>query len=268
MQAKTHMHKLGHTRSSHQVDHLLQTPDTFVRIPLPTIDRGAAVVHASAALGAGFTQYTVELEAGGSLAATGEQRFLYMLEGSAEIALTTVTEANAPEGRAAFPSVYSLQAASYAYLPRESGAALQALTSVRAVVIEKVYQPDASLPAPLAVFGHQDAAAATQLLGDPDFGVEVRALLPDSPAFDFAVNVMTYQPGAALPMVEVHVMEHGLLILEGGGIYRLGDHWYPVTAGDFIWMAPFCPQWFGALGKQPAKYLIYKDFHRHPGTAR
>jgi (S)-ureidoglycine aminohydrolase len=29
-------------------------------------------------------------------------------------------------------------------------------------------------------------------------------------------------------------------------------------------MAPFCPQWFGALGKTPAKYLIYKDWNRHP----
>ena len=24
------------------------------------------------------------------------------------------------------------------------------------------------------------------------------------------------------------------------------------------------PQWFGALGKRPAKYLIYKDWRRHP----
>jgi len=28
-------------------------------------------------------------------------------------------------------------------------------------------------------------------------------------------------------------------------------------------MAPYCPQWFGAIGKVPAKYLIYKDFNRH-----
>ena len=82
--------------------------------------------------------------------------------------------------------------------------------------------------------------------------------------FDFAVNTMTFQPGASLSMVEMHVMEHGLMMLEGGGIYRLGDSWYPVTAGDFIWMAPWCPQWFGALGKVPAKYLIYKDWNRHP----
>jgi (S)-ureidoglycine aminohydrolase len=83
-------------------------------------------------------------------------------------------------------------------------------------------------------------------------------------SFDFAVNSMVYQPGAALRMVEMHVMEHGLLMLEGGGIYRLGDSWYPVTSGDFIWMAPWCPQWFGAIGKLPAKYLIYKDWNRHP----
>ena len=75
---------------------------------------------------------------------------------------------------------------------------------------------------------------------------------------------MTYLPGATLPMVEIHVMEHGLLMLAGGGIYRLGDHWYPVAEGDFIWMAPYCPQWFGALGKTPAKYLIYKDWNRGP----
>jgi (S)-ureidoglycine aminohydrolase len=95
-----------------------------------------------------------------------------------------------------------------------------------------------------------------------DDALEVRVLIPADPAFDFAVNTMTFQPGAELSMVEIHVMEHGLLMLTGGGIYKLGDSWYPVKAGDFIWMAPYCPQWFGALGKAPAKYLIYKDWNR------
>jgi len=129
-------------------------------------------------------------------------------------------------------------------------------------VIEKPYEPLEGAPAPALLIRHEDNATPTALMGDED--LQVRGLLPDDPSFDFAVNTMTYQPGAALAMVEVHVMEHGLLMLEGGGIYRLGDAWYPVTAGDFIWMAPFCPQWFGALGKRPAKYLIYKDWNRHP----
>jgi len=104
--------------------------------------------------------------------------------------------------------------------------------------------------------------APTHLADDP--WLEVRALIPDDRAFDFRVNTMRFRPGAALPAVEIHVMEHGLLMLEGGGIYRLGSEWYPVEAGDFIWMDRYCPQWFGALGKQPAKYLIYKDWDRYP----
>jgi (S)-ureidoglycine aminohydrolase len=110
--------------------------------------------------------------------------------------------------------------------------------------------------------GRESAAPVSLIDNDP--WLEVRSLVPDDAAFDFRVNTMTYQPGAGLPMVEIHVMEHGLLMLEGGGIYRLGDSWYPVEAGDFVWMAPYCPQWFGAIGKIPAKYLIYKDWDRHP----
>jgi (S)-ureidoglycine aminohydrolase len=87
-------------------------------------------------------------------------------------------------------------------------------------------------------------------------------LLPDVPAFDLAMNIFTYQPGATLPFVETHIMEHGLLMLAGQGVYRLEDSWYPVAAGDAIWMAPYCPQWFVAMGKQPASYLYYKDVNR------
>jgi hypothetical protein len=61
-------------------------------------------------------------------------------------------------------------------------------------------------------------------------------------------------------------MEHGLLMLEGGGIYRLGNCWYPVQTGDFIWMAPYCPQWFGALGKTPAKYLDLQRLESPPAS--
>jgi (S)-ureidoglycine aminohydrolase len=40
-----------------------------------------------------------------------------------------------------------------------------------------------------------------------------------------------------------------------------------VTQGDAIWMGPYCPQWFAALGKEPAKYLLYKDVNRDPFTS-
>jgi len=242
------MHKLGHTRSANRRDHLLLTPDTFIRTPLPGMQGGAAVVHVSPAAGAGFTQYTAEMEPGGTLGTTPAQRFVYVLDGAADVATAT--------------RFHSLAAGSYAYIPSGSEHTVTAQQAARLAVIEKIYQPLDGIAPPAMLFGHEADATPTPLMGDPD--LLVRGLLPDHPAFDFAVNTMTYQPGAALAMVEAHIMEHGLLMLEGGGIYRLGDAWYPVAAGDFIWMAPFCPQWFGALGKHPAKYLIYKDWNRHP----
>jgi (S)-ureidoglycine aminohydrolase len=206
--------------------------------------KATAIVHVSPARGASFVQYTAELEAGGELPPPLDQRFLYVLEGELTM-----------DGR-------TLSAGHYAYAVAGSSAMVSARTPARAAVFEKPYQPLHSVAAPPAFAGRESDVTPT-LLGD-DPGLTVKALVPDDPAFDFRVNTMTYQPGAALPAVEIHVMEHGLLMLEGGGIYRLGAQWYPVEAGDFIWMAPYCPQWFGALGKTPAKYLIYKDWDRHP----
>jgi (S)-ureidoglycine aminohydrolase len=242
------MHKLGHTRSTNQRDHLLHTPDTFVRTVLPGMNLATAVVHISPAGGAAFTQYTVELEPGGCVGPTTNQRFIYTLEGSVDLATDS--------------TFHTLAEGSYAYLPEDASHTLTAQHPTRLAVIEKPYESLPSVSAPAAFVGHEDKTLAVPLNNDPD--LQVRSLLPSSTSFDFAVNTMTYQPGAALSMVEVHVMEHGLLMLEGGGIYRLGDQWYTVTAGDFIWMGPFCPQWFGALGKCPAKYLIYKDWNRNP----
>jgi len=207
-----------------------------------------AIVHASPAIGAKFTQYTAEFEAGGELGDTPAQRFVFVIEG--KVRLDVWGKQRELEGRG------------YAYTPAGSQHRLVAIKASRVVVIEKAYQALPSVDAPEAILSIEDAVSSQPLGGDPD--LQVRCLLPDTMSFDFAVNTMTYQPGAALSMVEMHVMEHGLIMLEGGGIYRLGDCWYPVTAGDFIWMGPWCPQWFGAIGKVPAKYLIYKNWNRHP----
>ena len=75
------MHNLGHTRSTNQRDHLLHSPDKFVRTPLPGMERATAFVHVSPVAGADFTQYTAELETQGTLGHTNAQRFIYVLEG-------------------------------------------------------------------------------------------------------------------------------------------------------------------------------------------
>jgi len=242
------VHHLGSTRSSLKADHLLQTPDTFVRSPLPGADGVEFIVHAAPQLGARFTQMTAEFVAGGSLSAAAAQRFLYVLDGKIELKAAGKRHVLKPGG--------------YAYLPQGAPYTVRAPGIARAALIEKPYEPAAGTAAPEILVADEGDVAPVALMGDN--ALRVRALMPDGPPYDFAVNTMTYDPGASLSMVEIHVMEHGLLMLEGGGIYRLGDSWYPVHAGDFIWMRAYCPQWFGALGKKPAKYLIYKDWRRHP----
>jgi (S)-ureidoglycine aminohydrolase len=210
--------------------------------------RASAIIHASSALGAAFTQYTAEMETGGTLGLCAYQRFVFALDGSVEVAMGT--------------EHHLLAQNDYAYLPQGVDHRMTATEQTRLVVIEKAYLNSENVSVPEPIFANEAKIDGQPLMGDPD--LTVRSLLPDSIVFDFAVNTMTYQPGAALSMVEVHVMEHGLLMLEGSGIYRLDEAWYPVTAGDFIWMGPYCPQWFGAIGKTPARYLIYKDWNRHP----
>ena len=56
------MHHLGHTRSANRRDHLLHTPDAFIRTPLPGLTGGLAIVHIAPAAGAAFAQMTLELE--------------------------------------------------------------------------------------------------------------------------------------------------------------------------------------------------------------
>jgi (S)-ureidoglycine aminohydrolase len=242
------VHHLGLTRSSLKADHLLQTPNTFIRTPLPGAEGVEFVIHVAPQLGAAFTQMTAEFQAEGVLGPTPAQRFAYVLEGEVSV--------EAADGS------HLLIAGGFAYIPQGAAHTVRAKSVARVAIIEKPYEALADAPAPEMVIGSDSTVTPAPLMGDT--ALRVQNLMPDGPSYDFAVNTMTYDPGAALSMVEIHIMEHGLLMLEGAGIYKLSDSWYPVQAGDFIYMAPYCPQWFGALGKKAAKYLIYKDWRRHP----
>ena len=99
------LNDLGQTRSSQHRNHLLLTPDTFVRTPLPGMKKCMAVVHAGTTLGAAFTQYTAEFELGGELGDTTAQRFLYVIDG--EIHLEVGGKKT------------QLKSRGYAYIPRK-----------------------------------------------------------------------------------------------------------------------------------------------------
>jgi (S)-ureidoglycine aminohydrolase len=215
--------------------------------------RGAtAAVHISPHLGARFSQATVALEAGGMSggAAAGVERVIFVRTGVVSLKL--------PGGGPA----HRLEAEGFAYLPSDRPHEIKAIEPATLVVFEKRFQRGVGVELPEAVVGK-----ASDVHGEPFMGDEaarLQVLLPADERFDLAVNLFTYQPGATLPQVEIHIMEHGLVMLDGMGVYRLGDSWYPVQQGDVIWMASYCPQWFVAMGKAPARYLYYKDVNREP----
>ncbi len=245
------MELFGTTRSRVAGDHALICPDSHVRSPLPGWSRTQCVILIAPPMGARFQQFLAIMEAGATAdsPAPGIERVIYVLEGT-----VTVTVAGSP-GK-------SLTSGGFAFLPAGVESQITATSAARLNVFEKRFTPRPGTPTPPPVIGAESDVPGIAFLGDP--AAQLHVLLPDEPPYDLAVNVFRFQPGAALPLVEIHVMEHGLLMLEGEGVYRLGDSWYPVRAGDVIWMRSFCPQWFVAMGKTPAAYLYYKDVNRDP----
>ncbi|TWT53337.1 hypothetical protein Pla22_09660 [Rubripirellula amarantea] len=237
----------GSTRSRVERNYALITPDTHVNSPLIGWTEATAVIHISPEMGARFTQYTAMLAAGGrsGSAGPGVERFIYVTQGS--IVLSTQSDR-------------SLSVGCYAFIPADSEVFFSCDQSATLVVFEKQYVPHPDFEPPAMVVGNAKEVEGVPFMGDPD--AVLQTFLPISPEFDMAVNLFTYQPGATLPQVEIHVMEHGLIMTDGQGIYRLGEDHFPVAAGDVIWMASYCPQWFVAMGKKPASYLYYKDIHR------
>src|SRR5262245_40519431 len=227
------MDLFGSTRSRVARDHALICPDSFVPAPLPGWERTQGVILIAPRMGARFTQYLALMEAGASAGAAlaGVERVLFVMDGTVSLQIGRSEERTLGTG-------------GFAYLPPQAEASLRAKSARRLNVFEKRYVPLPGVPHPGPVVGQEQDIEGIPFLGDPD--ALLKTLLPTEPAFDLAVNVFTFRPGATLPMVEVHVMEHGLLMLQGQGVYRLGDAWYPVRAGDAIWMAPYCPQWFVA----------------------
>jgi (S)-ureidoglycine aminohydrolase len=239
----------GHTRTSVAARHALLAPDGHVTSNVPGITGAAAVILISEAMGAKFAQLLVTFERGGraALAAGAIETAGYFMSGGGLVTIGGVKQRCAAGG--------------YFFAPAGEPWSISAPErGTRVTLFEKEYVPLAGAASPRAVIGDAARVKGLPFLGDPDARLQV--LLPDEPAYDMAVNIFTYQPGATLPFVETHVMEHGLIMLAGQGVYRLEDSWYPVAAGDAIWMAPYCPQWFVAMGKKPASYLYYKDVNR------
>jgi (S)-ureidoglycine aminohydrolase len=239
----------GQTRTVIGSRHALIAPDGHVKSSVPGITGASTVILLNPALGAKVAQLLITFERGGraELPANAIETCGYFETGGGTLSIGAQTQ--------------KVSAGSFFFAPAgEAWSLTNPVKGTRLTLFQKTFVPLAGVAAPKTILGDAATVKGEPFLGDPDARLQV--LLPDAPAFDLAMNIFTYQPGATLPFVETHVMEHGLLMLRGQGVYRLDDAWYPVAAGDAIWMAPYCRQWFVAMGKEPASYLYYKDVNR------
>lgn len=240
----------GSTRTVLAARHALIAPDGHVPSDFPGWSGLTTHVIISPAMGAGFSQFLIIGKTAGiaSFPADEHEHAVYVESGSAQATLGD--------------DPIHLAQGGFLFAPAGSELRIEVEAGSRLTIYRKIFQSVPGIDAPPMVHGNSAEVPSEPFLGNENARLQI--LLPVDPRYDLAMNLFTYQPGATLPFVETHIMEHGLLMLAGQGIYRLEDRYYPVTAGDAIWMAPYCPQWFAAIGDSPATYLYHKDIHRLP----
>jgi len=229
---------------------LSEWPDALVR------------VCATPAIGAGFAEYRIDLQPGqnGGHEADGEiEHFLFVLDGNATLSLAgrdTVSGSANP----GLTREHALKPGSYALLPPDCSYRFEATKQTSILLLRKRYEwlEGVECFAPRV-------SNESDVQGEVYMGIEgalLQTLVPDEFSFDMAMNIFTFQTGHSLPVTETHVMEHGLYVLAGKGLYFLDDRWMEVEASDFIWMGPFCPQSYYATGPVPTRYIYYKNVNR------
>jgi (S)-ureidoglycine aminohydrolase len=243
---------VGHNRGVVRPNYAFMPPEGVLKSRLPQYEATDVRFLAAPALGARFAQFVLEVAPGGGtrapMAEPGIQHFYFVLSGSAVLQV---------DGRAE-----QKDRGGFLYAPPGVPVAIrnEGSAPARILGLRKRYEAiDRAAPAP--ILSHERDVPRTNHTGLEGRGFQ--HLLPFGDlAFDFEMNLMWFGPGTYFPAIETHIMEHGLYMLQGQGLYLLGTEWHEIWADDFIWMGAFCPQQFYPTGPDEAAYLLYKDVNR------
>ena len=202
-----------------------------------------------------FSQSIIEIApAGGSQAPepdTSAECVLFVLDGKLELTIDN--------------ECYSLVSGSYVYIPPKQNWTIlnQSNELARLQWIRKRYKLVDGIEPPKAFVVNEKDLKPTPMPNADGVWSTTRFVDPSDIKHDMHVNIVSIQPGGVIPFMETHVMEHGIYILQGKGVYRLNEDSIEVEAGDFIWLRAFCPQSCYAGGSETFRYLLYKDVNRH-----
>lgn len=240
---------IGANRTMVTPHYAVMPPEGILPSRLPGFEKAQIRFHTSPAMGARFAQALLELSPGGGTAGArddGLEHFFFVTEGEAELA--------------AGGERHALAVGGFAFVPAGTAWSVRAAAGASLVWIKKPFEAAAGLAAPELRFGTR---ARVPRVNKHTEGRHWQALLGEADLrMDMEVNILSFAPGTYFPFVETHVMEHGLYMLEGQGLYLLGREWHECWAKDFIWMGAYVPQQFYATGWSETSYLLYKNVNR------
>lgn len=202
-----------------------------------------------------FSQYIVEVMPGGGSnkpePEAGVEGAIFIVEGNMHLIV---------DGQ-----VHELVEGGFAFIP--PGARWQLFNQSGSVLrfhwIRKRYEFVDGIDTPDLVISSDQQIVPTPMPETKGVWATSRFVDPLDLRHDMHITIVTLKAGAVIPFLETHVMEHGLYVLEGKGVYRLNQDWVEVEAGDFMWLRAFCPQACYAGGPGDFRYLLYKDVNRH-----
>ena len=223
----------------------------------PNWDRSRAWVLARPMTGFSetFSQSIIEIfPGGGSKKPEPESRaecVLFILDGQLKLTLTDKD--------------YILSPGSYVFIPPEHNWTIfnYSNESARLTWIRKIYTVAENIEKPKPFVKNEKDLDPIPMPDTDGVWCTTRFVDPLDLRHDMHVNIVSIKPGGIIPFMETHVMEHGIYILQGKGIYNLNVDSVEVEAGDFIWLRAFCPQSCYAGGSETFRYLLYKDVNRH-----
>lgn len=216
---------------------------------LPGLEGIEAQVMASPQIGAKFVEHELVIHPNGKTIRPIEQvfeHFFYVLEGNLSFEFAG--------------KKHKMGEGNFCWLPPNSSFQFKNGQDdvTRVVWVRRKFEEVEGLKIPDPIFAHERDVPAK-----PTDTYMQQILTPyDNLEFDMGINLQVFEPGQYFSFVESHVMEHGLYMLYGRGVYWLNKDFMETQKDDFIYMAPWCPQFYYPTGWDKSAYLLYKDVNR------
>ena len=227
-------------------------PENRCSSPHPNLQQADEQVFVTPKLGASYVMSEVVVQPGGGTVQPFDNRlehFLFVVKGRLQFTLEKSERELASGSFAWIPPHQPFE-----YINRTEQPCRLVWFRRRYAVLEHV-----DIPGP--IFGNEKDIPAVP---EVDLNPEKQLIPYANPGIDIAFNLIVCQPGAYYGLVETHAWEHAMYMLEGEGLLFLNGQPFHVKENDFVYIAPYCPEWFCALGMEnkPVRFLLYWDCNR------